>query len=149
MRSLPRLLLFLVVSLVVAGLAGRLAVVPAHSAPKQPLRKQAPPKQAPQDEARFDGTWSVLVVTEAGTCDRAYRYSVQIVGGAVRYGGEAGVTLNGGVDGNGRVTVSLSFGQASAEGNGQLTGDAGKGTWSGRSSSSQCSGYWEAERRGQ
>ena len=34
---------------------------------------------APQAQAqtkRFDGTWSVEVITEQGACDRAYRYSV-------------------------------------------------------------------------
>ena len=31
--------------------------------------------------ADHDGNWSVLVVTESGTCDRGYRYNVRIAGG--------------------------------------------------------------------
>ena len=31
----------------------------------------------------FDGQWSVLIVTESGTCDRAYRYGVTIRSGNV------------------------------------------------------------------
>jgi hypothetical protein len=27
----------------------------------------------------FDGTWTVLIMTDAGTCDRAYRYGLRIV----------------------------------------------------------------------
>ncbi len=33
--------------------------------------------------AGFDGTWSVLVITDQGTCDRAYRYPVRISHGKV------------------------------------------------------------------
>jgi len=29
----------------------------------------------------FDGSWSVLIMTDAGTCDRAYRYGLRIAGG--------------------------------------------------------------------
>ncbi len=29
----------------------------------------------------FDGKWSVLIVTDAGTCDRAYRYALNIGNG--------------------------------------------------------------------
>ena len=45
-------------------------VIPAGSAPI------ASPKS-------FDGGWSVLIVTEKGTCDRAYRYPIKIKNGAV------------------------------------------------------------------
>lgn len=117
----------------------------AQAAPKQ---KQAPGKEAAQPVYRFDGTWSVLVVTETGSCDRAYRYSVRIAQGTVSYEGEAGITLTGGVDAGGRVAITLSRGQQGARGSGRLSGDEGSGTWSGQSSTSQCSGYWEAERRG-
>jgi hypothetical protein len=35
-------------------------------------------------QSRFDGAWSVLIITDAGDCDRAYRYGVQIVRGRVQ-----------------------------------------------------------------
>src|ERR1700733_9763518 len=41
--------------------------------------------------ANFDGRWSVLVITESGTCDAAYRYGVAVENGVVRYRGESGI----------------------------------------------------------
>ena len=31
----------------------------------------------------FDGAWSVLIITDRGTCDRAYRYALRIADGRV------------------------------------------------------------------
>ena len=58
------------------------------------------PQAAPARGGGFDGVWSVLIVTEAGECDRAYRYRVRIANGQVRYEGDPG-TIN--VDVEGRV----------------------------------------------
>src|SRR5205085_8360944 len=41
----------------------------------------------------FDGLWSVLVITEQGTCDRGYRYALRVVNGVVRCEGEAAVRV--------------------------------------------------------
>jgi hypothetical protein len=98
-------------------------------------------------EAGFDGLWTILIVTEAGECDRAYRYAVQIDHGRMVYDGGAGVDLTGTVDRSGRVSATVQRGGQGAVGTGRLSGDRGRGTWQGKSSSSQCSGYWEAERR--
>ena len=98
-------------------------------------------------QAGFDGAWSILIVTEAGECDRAYRYAVQIDHGRMVYEGGAGVDLTGTVDRSGRVSATVQRGAQGAVGTGRLAGDRGRGTWQGKSSSSQCSGYWEAERR--
>ena len=95
----------------------------------------------------FDGQWSVLIVTERGTCDRAYRYGVQIVNGNVISEGGA-VTFSGRVAPNGSVRVSVSSSSGLANGSGRLSRDSGRGSWSGRSSTDACSGYWEADRRG-
>src|SRR4051812_5808751 len=43
----------------------------------------------------YDGVWSVLIVTEQGTCDRAYRYPVRVDNGRVVYEGEAGIDISG------------------------------------------------------
>jgi hypothetical protein len=94
----------------------------------------------------YDGTWSVLIVTQRGTCDRAYRYGVQIVNGQVIYGGGV-VNLTGRVSSGGYVRVAVSSGSARASGSGRLNRNAGRGSWSGVSGNSRCSGYWEAERR--
>jgi hypothetical protein len=97
--------------------------------------------------ASFDGNWSVLVITETGTCDAAYRYGVSVDNGAVHYRGESGIDIAGSVDDKGHVRVRIGRGEQSAEGIGQLSETSGSGTWSGSSSSSRCQGRWEAERR--
>ena len=97
--------------------------------------------------ADFDGNWTVLVVTEAGNCDAAYRYGVSVDNGAVRYRGESGIDVRGNVDPSGRVHVSIGRGDQRAEGTGRLDGGSGSGTWNGRSATNRCSGRWEADRR--
>jgi hypothetical protein len=96
---------------------------------------------------RFDGAWSVLIVTDQGTCDRAYRYALRIADGRVYYD-DPSFSVSGGVDGAGRVQVGVNAGGQSANGYGRLSGNYGEGSWSGHSSTSQCSGHWQAERRG-
>src|SRR5437763_17189963 len=96
-------------------------------------------------KATFDGTWSVLIVTEKGTCDRAYRYPVRISNGAVGYAGEASLNVSGSVGPNGSVTVMVSKGNQSARGSGQLSATDGSGRWV--AGSGECSGSWTAERR--
>jgi len=102
---------------------------------------------AAKAQASFDGLWSILIVTEAGECDRAYRYGVQIESGRINYEGGAGVELSGRVDRNGRVSATVQRGEQGAVGTGRLSANQGRGTWKGKSSTGQCSGYWEAERR--
>src|SRR6201988_839947 len=95
----------------------------------------------------FEGAWNLLIITDRGTCDRAYRYALRIADGKVYYE-DPSFSVSGGVDGAGRVRVAVSAGGQSARGYGQVWGHYGQGSWSGRSSTSQCSGHWEAERRG-
>lgn len=95
----------------------------------------------------FDGDWSVVVITEAGDCDRAYRYPVKVVNGSIKYEGEAGISISGRVDPNGKLIASVQRGEQRADGTGRLSRTSGSGKWSGKSSTSQCSGRWEAERR--
>ena len=97
--------------------------------------------------ASFDGSWSLLVVTESGTCDRAYRYPIKIQNGKVRYEGEAGIEVQGNVRPDGKVNASVERGEQGATGSGRLTQNSGSGTWAGRSTASACSGTWQAERR--
>jgi hypothetical protein len=98
-------------------------------------------------QAGFDGSWSVLVVTESGACDRAYRYAVRIDQGVVKYAGQAGIDLSGRVNARGAVNVTVRRGGQSASGQGRMTQRGGSGKWRGGSGSRQCAGYWEAERR--
>ena len=94
-----------------------------------------------------DGNWSVLVITEKGTCDRAYRYEVTIADGRVRYAGGSIVALDGTVADNGAVKVSISAGENVAHGTGKLSAESGAGTWRGKGSNGTCVGRWEAARR--
>jgi hypothetical protein len=94
----------------------------------------------------YDGNWSVLIVTQQGACDRAYRYGISIRSGRVYYDGGV-VNFSGRVAGNGAVTVRVTSGSAFANGAGRLNRTAGEGRWSGQSSGNRCSGYWTAERR--
>ena len=96
-----------------------------------------------QAKTNFDGNWSVVIITEKGTCDRSYRYPVRISDGMVGYAGEASFSVSGRVGANGKVTVTVSRGDQRASGSGQLSATAGAGSWSG----GDCSGTWEAERR--
>ncbi|EIM25538.1 hypothetical protein [Microvirga lotononidis] len=103
--------------------------------------------QAHAQTNRFDGRWSVEVVTEKGSCDRAYRYAVIVENGRARYGGPENFNINGQVGRNGAVSASISRGQDRANVSGGLSGNTGRGTWS-TSGGRVCSGYWNAEKRG-
>jgi hypothetical protein len=98
--------------------------------------------------ATYDGSWSVLIVTNSGQCDRGYRYGLTIRNGKVSYEGSAAVNVDGRVAGNGAVQVRVWAGSQSANGTGRLGRDYGDGSWRGDSSSGSCSGTWTAERRG-
>ena len=91
----------------------------------------------------FDGLWSVVIVTEKGTCDRAYRYPIRINNGSLANAGNDSFVISGKVGGDGAITVTVSHGSKSASGHGKLAGAGGAGTWSGGG----CGGTWEAERR--
>ena len=110
------------------------------------LAATAVPASAPATaKSNFDGHWSVLIVTQKGTCDRAYRYPVKIENGAVGYAGSASFTVSGKVDPKGAVTVTVARGSQSATGTGRMSDSDGTGTWT--AASGECSGTWTAERR--
>ena len=93
---------------------------------------------------RYDGLWSVSIVTEKGDCDRGYRYPIRISNGLLANAGDSVFTITGKVGGAGAITVTVSGGGRSATGSGRLAGNTGVGSWMGGS----CSGSWTAERRG-
>jgi len=95
----------------------------------------------------YDGNWSVLIVTNKGTCDRAYRYGLSIRNGAVIYEGSAAVNVAGRVSDNGAVSVKVWAGSQGASGSGRLSRTDGSGVWRGIGSMGSCSGTWTADRR--
>jgi hypothetical protein len=120
------------------GMLGTLAALALYAAS---LTFAATPSMALPS---YDGLWSVLIVTEKGDCDRGYRYPIRIVRGALSNAGDTAFSIAGNVGPTGLIRVTVSHGNASANGLGQLAGDMGSGSWS----SSSCSGTWTAERRG-
>jgi len=122
-----------------ASALAALAILAMSSVPAAPAPISA-------GKASYDGTWSVLIVTQQGKCDRAYRYPVRISNGSVGYAGEASFNVTGRVGANGAVTVTVSRGSQSASGSGMLSTSDGSGYW--RTASGECSGTWTAERRG-
>ncbi|OUX60749.1 MAG: hypothetical protein CBB64_13335 [Afipia sp. TMED4] len=94
--------------------------------------------------ASFDGPWTVIIVTQAGNCDAAYSFPLQISGGRIVSTG--GATINGRISGGGGVNVAISSGASSGRASGRLAGYSGSGRWSGILNGARCSGRWEAHR---
>ena len=97
-------------------------------------------------QQRFDGNWSVQVVTQTGSCQKAYRFPVVIQNGQVRYGGAEGIAVSGAVTSKGVIRGNFGVGSAQASVSGRLSSRTGSGTWVG-SGSFNCSGQWQAEKR--
>jgi hypothetical protein len=93
---------------------------------------------------RYDGLWSVSIITEKGDCDRGYRYPIRISHGLLGNAGDTAFIITGKVEPTGFIRVTVSYGSSSASGSGRLAGNVGDGLWAGGS----CSGTWTAERRG-
>jgi hypothetical protein len=126
-----------------------LLVVPATAdAAAKASAKSAKSAKGGGSTAIFDGLWSVLIITEQGTCDRGYRYAVRIKNGGVGHADPANSSFRiaGRVAGNGATSVSVARGTQSANGNGRMSRNSGSGSW--KSSKGECSGIWQAERRG-
>lgn len=99
-------------------------------------------------EKNFDGTWSVRMVTEAGSCDAAYNYAISVQDGSVRYvlpPGEGAATVSGGIASDGTVRLGIHKSIARADASGRLTGKSGSGTWN--LALLGCSGRWTAQKR--
>ena len=114
-----------------------------------PRREAARPPARPAVTNAYDGDWSVLIVTQAGPCDREYRFGAQINNGAVVYDGGAGaITVQGQVVSDGRIWVNVSSGAQVASGEGRLSDTVGSGNWRGQAPGGSCAGIWQAVRRG-
>ncbi|MGC2074969.1 MAG: hypothetical protein WA728_02845, partial [Xanthobacteraceae bacterium] len=76
---------------------------------------------------RYDGLWSVSIVTQKGDCDPGYRYPVRITNGTLFNAGDSTFTVSGKVGATGAITVTVSAAGKSATGSGRLAGAAGMG----------------------
>jgi hypothetical protein len=102
---------------------------------------------AAQAGTPFDGEWSVLIITDAGTCDQSYRFAGRIKNGILVYEGGAAINVSGRVAPSGAVTVTVSNGPNHGMASGRLAGNGGTGTWRGQNATGACSGTWSAERK--
>ena len=92
----------------------------------------------------YDGSWDLNFVTQSGTCDPAYNFTVNISDGIVTHPNL--VRFKGYVAKSGSVHASVTVQDKFASGSGRFVGTAGRGKWSGHAGSSRCSGYWTAQR---
>ena len=92
----------------------------------------------------FDGSWDLVFVTQKGTCDANYNFTVNVSDGVVTHPNL--VKFKGYVAKSGSVHASVTVHDKFASGTGRLFGTSGRGRWSGRTGSARCSGYWTAQR---
>jgi len=97
-------------------------------------------------EARisYDGSWDLVFVTQRGSCDPTYAFSVNVNHGVVTHPNL--VKFRGYVAKTGAVRASVTVHDKYASGSGKLTGNSGGGKWSGHAGAERCSGYWTAQR---
>jgi hypothetical protein len=101
--------------------------------------------KAPRAVAGHEGSWTVMIITEAGSCDQAYSFPVEIAGNRVM--SSSGIAnITGQVGHGGSVAVRVSSGGSFANGTGRLGTGSGAGRWNGRGAAGACSGRWQATR---
>lgn len=94
---------------------------------------------------KFDGAWSVVVLTTSGRCDPSYRFSGQIVNGEISYI-YGSLEVSGNVVASGATLVRVTGGSGHAEAHGHFTVTHGSGTWRGEGANGLCAGTWSATR---
>jgi hypothetical protein len=99
---------------------------------------------ATTSSAAFNGSWNLAFVTQSGTCDPTYNFTVNVSNGLVTHPNL--VRFRGSVRSSGSVRASVAVQDRYASGTGRLFGSSGKGTWSGRSGNARCVGYWTAQK---
>jgi hypothetical protein len=100
----------------------------------------------PASASTSDGSYSVIIITEKGTCGRAYLDNVNVSHGRVAYQGAAPIDVAGTVAPSGAIRVSIKAGSQGANGTGRLLASGGRGVWHGHGSSGECAGRWIASR---
>ena len=101
---------------------------------------------APVAHARsaYDCSWDLAFVTQSGSCDASYNFTVNISDGIVTHPNL--VRFKGYVTKSGSVRASVTVQDKFASGTGRLSGTSGRGKWSGHAGISRCTGYWTAQR---
>jgi hypothetical protein len=97
-----------------------------------------------QARSAYDGSWDLAFVTQQGSCDASYNFTVNVNNGILTHPNL--VRFKGYVAKSGAVRASVTVQDKFASGSGRLSSAAGRGTWRGYSGSGRCSGYWTAQR---
>jgi hypothetical protein len=92
----------------------------------------------------YDGSWDLVFVTQRGSCDPSYNFTVNVSDGIVTHPNL--VRFKGYVAKSGSVHASVTVQDKIASGTGRLFATSGRGTWTGREGSARCSGSWTAQR---
>ncbi len=92
----------------------------------------------------YDGSWDLVFVTQRGSCDPSYNFTVNVSDGVVAHPNL--VKFKGYVAKSGSVHASVTVHDKFASGTGRLFETSGRGKWSGRAGSARCTGYWTAQR---
>jgi len=99
---------------------------------------------AAEASTSYDGQWNLIFFTQRGSCDPTYTFTVNVTDGIVSHPNL--VKFSGYVAKSGAVRASVTVHEKYASGSGRLTGDSGRGNWTGRAGAERCSGYWTAQR---
>ena len=102
------------------------------------------PASAAHARSAYDGSWDLVFVTQKGTCDPTYNFTVDVSDGVVTHPNL--VKFKGYVAKSGSVHASVTVHDKFASGTGRFFGTSGRGRWSGRAGSARCTGYWTAQR---
>jgi hypothetical protein len=102
------------------------------------------PASVAHARSAYDGSWDLAFVTQRGSCDPTYSFTVNVSDGIVTHPNL--VKFKGYVAKSGSVRASVTVHDKFASGTGRFFGTSGRGRWSGRAGSAQCSGYWTAQR---
>jgi hypothetical protein len=92
-----------------------------------------------------DGVYAVDIITEVGSCDKAYHWTFSVAGGRISSSSDAMMQASGQIDLRGIVSVAFRRDNNVAHVAGKVIGASGSGTWS--SPTLQCGGSWRAARQ--
>jgi len=95
------------------------------------------PASAAYARSAYDGSWDLVFVTQKGTCDPSYNFTVNVSDGIVTHPNL--VKFKGYVAKSGSVHASVTV-HDKYTGSGRLFGTSGRGIWSGHAGSGRCSG---------
>lgn len=120
------------------------AIPPLTTDVRLRARPGHPLEPAAYGRSAYDGSWDLVFVTQRGTCDSSYSFTVDVTNGIVTHPNL--VKFRGYVTRSGAVRATVTVHDKYAAGTGKLFATTGRGTWSGHSGSARCSGYWSAQR---